>query len=165
MSHQLRRRSTLAWTALVAIAAACSSPMGTTNDNPPSVKLLVVNGTCSVSGCGEVHVLGFPTADQPLTPGGLWSIDLGATTAPQVCLTIPATATFRIIGQTSATTADTITKVWTTMRPLALGTLSPDVTRFQATPSTDAFEPGMRPGWRVTLPGDGAPIPSDACGG
>src|SRR4051812_41811224 len=140
MSHQTRRRSSLAWPSLLALvaagAASCSSPSGPAGGATPEVKLLVANGTCTATGCGVVHVLAFPAANQPQTPGGLWSLDLGTTSARETCLTIPASATFRIIGQTSAGTSDTITKTWTTALPLALGALPSQASRLQATPTT-----------------------------
>lgn len=158
-----------ALTALAAVAAACSSPsepatraaIGAAGE----VKLLVVNTTCTARGCDALRVLGFPATVQPLTPGGLWSLDLGETTARETCLTIPASATFRIIGVTSAGTSDTTIKTWTTELPLALGPLQGAASRIMASPTTEPFVPARARGWRISLPGDATAVPADACGG
>ena len=159
------RRRARPWPALpllVCTAVACSSPA----EPPPTpvATLLIVNGTCTAAGCGIVHVLGFPAANQPATPGGPWSLDLGTTDSREICLTIPASATFRVIGQTSAGTSDTLTTTWTSALPLALGLVPPGVSRLQASPTTSLFVPARARGWRITLPGDSSPAPAEACG-
>jgi|SRR6267378_3303022 len=143
---------------LLLVTLSCSSTM-----NPRSgVTLLVMNGTCVGGHCDSLHVLGFPSA-QPATPGGLWSLDLGVSVAPQVCVTIPATATFRVIGENADGTRDTITTTWTDAIPMSLGVVSSPLTRLQALPSTGAFVPARAQGWHITLPGNSAPVPAAAC--
>jgi len=61
------------------------------------VTLLVTNGTCQGGHCDSLRVLDFPS-NQPLTPGGYWSLDLGLITASEACFTLPPTAAFHVIG-------------------------------------------------------------------
>jgi hypothetical protein len=142
-------------------AAECST---SAVDPQAGSTLLVVNGTCTAAGCEVLHVLGFPTANQPATPGGLWSLDLGTTDARQVCLAIPPSATFRVVGQRAAGGSDTVVTTWTSALPLALGLVSPGLTSFQAAPSTRTFIPAQARGWRITLPGDSTAVPAEPCG-
>lgn len=44
-------------------------------------------GICGANGCTAFHVLAFPE-NQPATPGGFWSVDLGEVTTVSACLTI-----------------------------------------------------------------------------
>ena len=57
---------------LIAGAPACS----VFDEAPRPVSLLVTNATCNPGPCTAIRVLAFPD-DQPRTPGGLWSLDLG----------------------------------------------------------------------------------------
>ena len=122
---------------------ACSSA------NEPrfsSATLLVENTTCD-STCAPLQILGFPT-NQPNTPGGMWSIEIGVLTTRSGCFTIPASSTFRIIS--NGVTEKTFT--WTLLNPLALGAPVPPATRLQAGPSTATFVPATAAGWKVSLP-------------
>jgi len=134
-------------------AIACSSSV----EPSQSVTLQVTNQTCSPGPCAPLQILAFPS-NQPKTPGGFWSLDLGVVTAASACLTIPANATFRVSGSGATTTY-----TWTSAIPLSVGTLLPAEPRLQARPSTGTFVPGSAPGWSVTLPGDSRPTPSGAC--
>jgi hypothetical protein len=136
-------------------ATACSSSV----EPSQSVTLQVANQTCSPGPCTTLQILAFPS-NQPNTPGGLWSLDLGVVTAASACLTIPANATFRV---TDAGSGATTTHTWTSAIPLSLGTLLPTEFRLQARPSTGTFVPRSASGWSVTLPGASLPTPSGAC--
>jgi hypothetical protein len=123
---------------------ACSSA------NEPhfsSATLLVENTTCN-STRAPIQILGFPT-NQPNTPGGMWSIEIGVLTTRSGCFTIPASSTFRIIS--NGVTENTFT--WTLLNPLALGTPVPPATALQAGPNTATFVPATAAGWKVSLPG------------
>ena len=125
------------------ITLACSSTVAPR----AGVTLLVTNGTCSAGSCSPFEILGFPE-NQPRTPGGLWSIDLGPLTGPAACVTLPLSATFLVIGG-----ADTTTYLWTTALPLSLGAQPPSASRLFATPSTSSFVPAAAAGWSAILPG------------
>lgn len=128
---------------LPVIAPACSTTVAPRS----GVTLLVTNGTCSAGSCAPLEILGFPD-NQPRTPGGLWSIDLGPLTGAAACVTFPASAKFLLICG-----ADTTTFLWTTTLPLSLGTQPPSASRIYASPATSSFVPAAAPGWRATLPG------------
>lgn len=134
---------------------ACSS----TAEPHTGVTLHVTNAPCLLGACSPVHVLAFPQK-QPLTPGGLWSIDLGLLTAPGACLTFPPSATFRIweVGST-----DTTKITWTPADSVELGALGPEESRFTALPSTSEFVPASASGWFVTLPGGTRASPGPRC--
>ncbi len=150
------------------VAAVALLPLLACRDQFPDggphagVTLLVTNATCRIGQCAPVQILGFPS-DHPLTPGGLWSIDLGVLNAPSACLTFPPSATFRVIGVSNDGTADTTTFTWTTDKALALGGQSPTASLIQASPSTNAFVPASGSGWTVTLPGGSRVSPTRAC--
>jgi hypothetical protein len=126
---------------------------------PGAVKLFVMNTTCGSSGCSAFHVRAFPE-DQPTTPGGLWSIDLGEVTTASACLTIPATATFKI---TDAGTGATKTLTWTTRKKVSVGAVMLGQSAIQASPSTGTFIPAAQSGWRVALPGSVTPTIDATC--
>ena len=128
---------------LPVFALACSSTVAPRS----GITLLVTNGTCNAGSCAPLEILGFPD-NQPRTPGGLWSIDLGPLTERAACVTLPLSARFLVIGG-----ADTTTFLWTTALPLSLGAQPPSVSRIFASPSTGSFVPAAAAGWRVTLPG------------
>jgi hypothetical protein len=139
---------------LISLAvAACTSSAAPRS----AVTLLVTNATCAAGQCQSLDILAFPSP-QPRTPGGFWSLDLGASDAPQVCLTIPPGAKFLVIGG-----ADTTTTTWTNALPLSLGEVSQSVNHLQAAPSTGEFVPAGSRGWSVTLPGNALPVPAPAC--
>jgi hypothetical protein len=140
------------------VTISCSS----TVEPRSGVTLLVTNGTCQGGHCDSLRVLGFPS-NQPLTPGGLWSLDLGLITASQACLTLPPTAAFHVIGMRGDGTADTTTFTWTSAKSLSLGALPPSSSRFQAGPSTTAFVPASAAGWRITVPDGSQATPSSVC--
>jgi hypothetical protein len=147
---------------VVALASlACSSNLG-----PKSgITLLVTNSTCLTGQCDSVEVLAFP-AEQPRTPGGYWSLDLGLLTNRSKCFTLPPSATFRVIAvSSSGGPNDTTTFTWTTADPVSLGAQAPSGPRLQATPSTSGFVPDESAGWSVTLPSGTRPSNSSACVG
>lgn len=145
-------------TALPLITLACSSPAAP----PGDVTLQVTNGTCRVASCDTLEVLAFPST-QPNTPGGLWSISLGLVGGPVACLSIPPSATFRIIGWHEDGTSDTTKIVWTRHLALSLGAQPPSWSRLQAAPSAGAFVPAEAPGWKITFPGGSEALPAAAC--
>src|SRR5437870_3075393 len=106
-------RATAAWISFLLGPLGCSS----TVQPHASVTLLITNGTCETGQCASVQILGFPS-NQPHTPGGFWSVDLGLVSAPSACLTLPPSATFRVID---ASTGATMTYTWTTAEGLSLG--------------------------------------------
>ena len=127
------------------------------------VTVLVTNGTCVVGSCSSQEILAFPS-NQPNTPGGSWSLDLGTMTGSDLCVTIPATATFRIIGVNADGSADTTKLIWTTGMALTLGAQPPSASRVFATPSTARFVPATAAGWGITLPGGSQVVPGSVCG-
>ena len=143
---------------LLFAALSCSSSVEPHSD----VTLLVTNGTCVSGRCDSLEVLGFPS-NQPATPGGFWSVDLGLITTPQACFTLPASATFHVIGENGDGTADTLTYTWTSASALALGAQPPSSSRIQASPNTTAFVPADAAGWRITFPTESKATPSAAC--
>jgi hypothetical protein len=147
-------------------AIACSSsgepPSSVSVGEPPSsvsVTVLVANATCNPGPCTPLRILAFPN-NQPHTPGGFWSLDLGLVITPSACLTIPPAATFRV---TDAGSGATTTYAWASTDSLSLGTLRPSASAIQATPSTAALVPMSAPGWSVALPSTSGPAPSGAC--
>ncbi|HEY2851463.1 MAG TPA: hypothetical protein VGJ18_01365 [Gemmatimonadaceae bacterium] len=136
------------------LAAGC-----TALTEPGAVKLFVMNTTCGSSGCRAYHVLAFPE-DQPTTPGGFWSIDLGEVTTASACLTIPATATFKI---TDAGTGATKILTWTTRKKVSVGAVMLGQSAIQASPSTGTFIPAAQAGWSVALPGSATPTRDATC--
>lgn len=143
--------------ALIAMASGCRADTGPVGGAP--VALLVSNATCATGACATIRVLAFP-ADQPITPGGMWSIVLGDVSGASACLTIPPSASFRVTDSGSGATTTT---TWTTTRKLSLGAISQAQSPLQASPSTEQFVPATRAGWSVTLPGTASPASSAAC--
>jgi hypothetical protein len=140
------------------VAMSCSTGL----EPRAGVTLLVTNATCQAGQCESVRVLGFP-ANQPSTPGGFWSLDLGVVAGSEACLTLPPSAVFRVIGQHTDGTADTTSFTWTTAKSISLGALPPSGSRIQAGPSTPGFVPARASGWRTTLPGEAQPTQTTAC--
>jgi hypothetical protein len=140
---------------LLLAASACSS----TTEPLPTVTLLVTNVTCNTGPCVPLQILGFPD-NQPLTPGGLWSIDLGTVTGPSACLTLPASREFRV---TNTGTGAVTTTSWTVADPLSLGSLTDPNERIRAQPSTHDFVPSSAAGWSVAFPGGSALVTAQAC--
>ena len=123
---------------------------------------MVTNGTCLEGHCDSLRVLGFPV-NQPNTPGGPWSLDLGVVTTPQACLPIPPSGIFRVIGVHDDGSRDTVAYEWTPALGIALGAQPPSsFTRF-ASPSTATFVPAEAAGWSVTVPGDTTVVPAPPC--
>ncbi len=143
---------------LLFAVASCSSTL----EPRSGVTLLVSNETCQAGHCDSLEVLAFP-GEQPDTPGGYWSIDLGRITTPQACFTLPVTATFSVIGNRENGAVDTTTFTWNDAQALSLGTVPPAPTRLFANPSTNAFRPASAAGWRVTLPAETQVTSSSAC--
>jgi hypothetical protein len=142
--------------ALLILAAAChqdTAPLGGT------AKLLVSNSSCSSGTCTPIHVLMFPE-NQPDTPAGFWSLDLGIVSGASGCLIIPASASFHV---TDAGTGATTTFTWTTTRSASIGSLAPDELALMASPSTGAFVPAREAGWSLALPGNQPPAPAAPC--
>jgi hypothetical protein len=124
--------------------------------------LLVTNGTCVDGNCDSLRVLGFPI-NQPLTPGGLWSLDLGVVTTEQACLTIPTSAVFLVIAVHGDGARDTTDYPWTPALGIALGAQPPSESRLWASPSTATFVPAEATGWSVTVPSDSTVVPAPPC--
>src|SRR3954468_13218777 len=141
--------------ALLMLLAGCSDGTGPVL---PS-KLLVTNTTCFAAPCATFEVLAFPE-NQPATPGGMWSLDLGAVTGPFACLTIPASAAFTITDAGSG--AKTVIR-WTTKQPVSIGLITSSQFRLQASPSTGTFVAAHAAAWSVALPGNTAPVPGREC--
>lgn len=140
------------------LTLACSSA----TEPRLGVTLLVTNGTCQADHCDPLRVLGFPS-NQPRTPGGMWSVDLGTIATSQACFVLPPTATFRVTGARSDGGSETTTYKWSTMNSLSLGAIPVSSSTIQAGPSTAQFVPGIAPGWRVTVPGETKVTVSSAC--
>lgn len=149
-------RLSLRCTMLLLLASiACQSAV----EPLANVTLLVTNTSCDPGPCQTIHVLAFPD-NAPTTPGGAWSIDLGAVTAATACLVIPATARFSITnGSTGAVEVTT----WTTGDSLSLAPWPTSDNRFTATPTTASFLPGNASSWSVSLPGTSAPTAAKGC--
>ena len=147
---------TVLWVLFVTIS--CSSAV----EPRSGVTLLVTNGTCQGGNCDSLRVLGFP-GNQPLTPGGFWSLDLGLITASEACFTLPRTAAFHVIGVRVDGTRDTTTFTWTSAMSLALGAEPPSSFMLQARPTSAAFVPASAAGWQITVPGGSQATPSSAC--
>jgi hypothetical protein len=143
---------------LVLATVACSSNL----EPKTAITVRVANSTCSVTACDSLEVLAFPS-NQPRTPGGFWSIDLGVITNSAKCFTLPPSATFLVIGVNPDGTRDTTTFMWTTADAVSLGVQAPSGFRTQASPSTTAFVPAGSPGWSITLPPDTHPSTGPAC--
>jgi hypothetical protein len=144
-------KATLARVAVFASAAlwvACSEGTAPELAGSAPVTLAITNGTCAAGTCQTFQVLAFP-GNQPHTPGGLWSLDVGTMSTESACLTLPDTATFRIIGP-----SDTVVVRWTQSDSVSVGALIPGGDRLRASPSTRAFVPTRAAGWSITLPGD-----------
>ena len=145
---------------LFPLCAALSCSSSVAPERGPT--LLVTNGTCSSGQCDSLVVLGFPS-NQPTTPGGMWSLNLGLMTASQACFTIPPSATFNVIGVHEDGTPDTTTYVWTNAKSFSLGAHPPSLPRLLAGPSTAEFVPEDAAGWRVTIPTGATATPSSVC--
>jgi hypothetical protein len=154
----VRRPFLGALTALLSVALACTS----TVEPPVGITLSVTNATCVAGRCDSLRILGFPD-NQPATPGGLWSLDLGLLTTTRACVTLPPSAEFHVIGVRDDGTADTVTFRWTSGDPISLGAQPPATPRPLASPDTPAFVPAGAAGWQVTLPAASAPTPASAC--
>ncbi len=145
------------WRALLLpVLATYSSPIAP----PRSVPLMVTNTTCTPGPCQAIRILAFPQ-NQPRTPGGWWSIDLGTVTTPTTCVWIPPSAHFTITD--ISTGRSVVVKSWTSGDSLALGSWASSGAPFQATPSTEWFVPQRARAWRVALPGSARPRPARAC--
>jgi hypothetical protein len=112
--------------------------------------------------CDSLRVLAFP-GNQPHTPGGFWSLDLGLITTSEACFSLPPSAAFYVYGDRPNGTVDTTVFGWTNAQSLSLGAQSPSSSRIQANPSTNAFVPANAAGWEITLPGGSQATPGSAC--
>lgn len=126
---------------------------------PGTATLLVTNATCASGTCSALRVLAFPE-DQPNTPGGYWSLDLGTVTTASACLTIPSSATFTV---TDASTGAHTVLQWTAAKGVSIGLVTSGQSAIMASPSTGTFVPAHAAGWSVALPGSATPTPAPAC--
>jgi hypothetical protein len=134
-----------------ALWVACSEGTSPQLAHPTPATLLVTNATCAAGTCDSLEILAFPgDAEQPHTPGGLWSLDVGTVATASACLTLPDTAGFRVVSGNDTT----FVVRWTRDDSVSLGALEPGASRLMATPSTRGFVPASAQGWSVTLPGD-----------
>lgn len=138
---------------LLLFALACD----TTTSPPPPSSLLVINTTCFIGSCEPIEVRGFPE-NQPHTPGGPWSMELGVVEGESACLVLPTADTFRVGGP-----GETTLYTWTVRDALSLGVQEPGTSAMFAMPSTDGFVPSMADGWSVALPRGGAIAPDETC--
>ena len=152
----MSKGSVAACATLLIVVIGCGDPL-----SPAApVKLLVSNNSCTSGTCASFEVLAFPE-NQPVTPAGYWSLDLGTITSERACLTIPASAKFTIVdGGTGARTVFT----WTTSKGVSLGLIPMNGSRIMASPSTPNFVAARAFGWRVALPGSSMPAPAAPCG-
>jgi hypothetical protein len=149
-------KATLASNAALLISlAGCSEGTGPVLP----LKLSVTNTTCATGPCASFEVLAFPQ-NQPRTPAGSWSLDLGAVTGPSACLTIPASATFTIMD---AGTGDKTVVRWTTEQRVSIGLITASQSRLQASPSTGTCVAARAVAWKVALPGNTTPVPGRGC--
>ncbi len=138
------------WIAAATLLVACAKDVV----GPRSgVTLLITNATCVAGACDSVRILAFPS-DQPNTPGGLWSVDLGVMNTPQKCFILPPSATFYV---------NTTPFVWTTLVPVSIAAQAPGASVLFAHPSTSQFTPANAAGWAITLPTDSVVTESAAC--
>ena len=141
--------------ALSMLLAACSDGTGPAL---PS-RLFVTNTTCAAGSCATFEVLAFPE-NQPTTPAGSWSLDLGAVTGPSACLLIPGSATFTIVD---AGTGNKTVVRWSTTQQVSIGLVTAGQSRLQASPSSGTFIPARAAAWSVALPGSATPVPGGGC--
>jgi hypothetical protein len=123
----------------------------------PQITLLVANSTCSAGRCDSVRVRMFPESTLH-TPAGPWSLDLGLVTGSEACLTIKPFATFYVHAGSSVSM-----DLWNGTRAMSLGGFEPSLAWNFAIASTPDIVPNSAQGWRVSLPGSGAPVPAEAC--
>lgn len=146
------------------IVAACSlvacakDPVGPRS----GITLLVTNATCVAGACDSVRILAFPS-NQPDTPAGLWSVDLGVMTTQQKCFILPPSAKFYVIEEPGNGASDTTTFVWTTRIPVSIGAQAPGANFLFASPTTTAFTPTSAAGWAVALPTDSSVTAGAPC--
>lgn len=139
------------------LASACSSSLEPVPRD--DVRLLVTNRSCDPGPCTPLRIFGFPN-DQPHTPGGLWSIELGVVSGPTACFVLPASRAFTITEEPSG--KQTIHR-WTTADGLALGAQTLTDNRLLATPSTGEFVPASTLAWSVAFPGPSEALPASTC--
>lgn len=144
---------------LLLLTLSCSSTGPGSSGTLPTATLLVTNATCTAGQCAPLQVLGFPS-NQPHTPGGFWSLDLGLVTGASACLTLPASGAFRVVD---ASTGRTTTYTWTVGDPLALSGEPAPADRIHAGPDTGPFVPVNAPGWSIVLPGGTVVSAAAAC--
>jgi len=128
-------------------------------EDPHEVGLLITNANCVGDVCTAVRVRAFPD-NQPLTPGGRWSIDLGVVSARTACLVLPAYREFHVTGVPSG---ETRVWYWNTSKGVSLGAEDPSVPGFFAGSTTASFVPADAEGWSISLPGTSAAVPSAPC--
>lgn len=147
--------------------SACSLP-GEPNDitvslsaesRDSTVRLFVDNATCATGSCSPIRILGFPD-NQPRTPGGFWSIDLGVIRGASACFTLPKSREFRVTAYPSG---QTTTISWTPSLPLSLAAEPDTASIILASPTTPSFLPASSRGWNIRLPGSGGASTAAPC--
>lgn len=144
-------RSTMVMAVALAIYG-CTASTGPTTE----VTLAVSNTTCLSGVCRAIQVRAYP-AEQPSTPGGLWSIEVGVVSGAAACLVLPTSGTFKV-GD-----AEGVTYEWTLQDSVALGAIEESTPLGGRKPSTNYFVPASASGWTVGLPGAAAVVASGAC--
>ncbi len=140
---------------ITGIAPGCSSSVET----PTRVTVLVTNQTCAPGPCAAIRVLAFPD-NQPNTPGGAWSLNLGVVSTASACVVLPPIAAFYVIAEPEH---DTTTFTWTTARHVTLGGQPEAASTLHASSTTDAFVAMSAAGWSVELPGGTRAVPAAPC--
>jgi hypothetical protein len=146
----------------LALTLACTSTTDV-DESGPLPSILLTNGTCSSGTCTPLEIRAFPS-NQPRTPGGYWSIELGTVSQEYACLKLHRADTFRVIGQRVNARPDTTYFIWKVGDTISLGMLEPGASALLARPETEPFVPKGGSGWSVILPGDKTVSPAEVCG-
>ena len=153
----MRRSALFSAFLLMLVGGACA--VVDQGEDPHEVGLLITNGTCDGAVCSPIRVRAFPD-NQPHTPGGPWSFDLGVISTRTACLALPASREFRV---TAVPSGETTVWYWDTSKGVSLGAQDPAEQGFFAHSTTASFVPADAEGWSVSLPGTSAAVPSARC--